>query len=94
MTSEEITGTRALWDQGLTVRQRQLRTDQRRQTRLIAGADIVIDEGGADVTIYLGGEGQQERRHVGLHDGGLHPPGGGPRAGGVRLRGRPAAAQH
>ena len=87
-------GHRAVWDQGLTVRQRQLRTDQRRRTRLIAGADIVIDEGGADVTIYLGGEGPAGAPSRGLHDGGLHPPGGGPRAGGVRLRGRPAAAQH
>ena len=64
MTSEDITGTPTVWDQGLSVRQRQLRTDQRRQTHLIAGADIVIDDSGADVTIYLGGEGQQERRHV------------------------------
>lgn len=64
MTNEEITGTPAVWDEGLSVRQRQLRTDQRRRTRLIAGADIVMDDGGADVTIYLGNEGQQERRHV------------------------------
>lgn len=64
MTSEEITGTPAIWDQGLSVRQRELRTDQRRRIRLIAGADIVIDDGGADATVYLSGDGEQERRHV------------------------------
>jgi hypothetical protein len=64
MTSEEITGTEAVWDQGLSVRQRQLRTDQRRRTRLLAGVEVVIGDTGADATVYYGGDGQEDRRHV------------------------------
>ena len=69
MTSEEINGTPAVWDQGLSVRQRRLRSDQRRRTRLIAGADVVINESGADVTIYYGSDGKEERRHVEFAEG-------------------------